>query len=166
MRSVIPTLFVILLYAFSNMAFAVDKQITLDLEVVHIEYVKLVGTVVGATRSFDVSEVMPLGNSKTGPTVSLGMLGIESNIAGNCTLDFASADGKFRLMHTVSLKKLLTRYSLYYDGKEINSKNTSMVLPSCDIPLSSLDFVATGNFAKKREAGFYSDTVTITVTTE
>jgi len=164
MRAVIPTICLTLLCVFSNTAFALDKQKTLDIQVVHTEYVKLVGSVIGATRTFDVWDIEPIGWNNNGQLVTLGLLGIESNVAGNCTLDFSTVNN-FKLRHTVSNKRL-ARYILRYKGKKIRKNKPTIVLPSCNIAPKALKFRTKGNFRQNREAGFYSDTITITVTTE
>lgn len=164
MRIFTPIIFASILYLFSNSIFAANESTQIDLQLTHIEYVNLIGNVVGASKYFSVDDIEPAGNSGPGPTVSLGQLGLEGNTVGSCTLDFSTINN-FRLRHTVTNRRL-TRYRLNYKNKKINKKNTSMTLISCNEAQSSLDFTAVGNFRRNVKSGIYQDIVTITVTTQ
>ncbi len=146
----------------ATMIFAANKTTLLELEVNYTPYVKLLGSAVGITKFFSVEDIKPLSGGR--PWVTIGSLGLESNISGSCTLDFASNNG-FRLRHTVSNRRL-TRYILRYKGNRINRRNTTVVLPSCNQALSSLELKRRGRFRNNVQAGIYQDIVTLTVTTQ
>jgi len=142
-------------------ALAANKTILIELEVTHPPYVSLLGSAVGISKFFSVDDIKPLSGDS--PLLTIGLLGLESNISGNCTLNFAS--NKFTLRRIPDGKRLTT-YRLKYDGVLFDKKNTSLVLKSCNKGLSPLEFQRTGDFGKKVQAGIYQDIVTITVTTQ
>ena len=164
MRSFSVILLASLLFAFVSVTHAARESTFIELQVTYDEYVKLVGTVVGAVKTFSVDDIKPAGNRGPGPTVSVGSLGISSNLTGDCTLNFTTRNN-FRLRHLVSNRRL-TNYRLNFNGKRINRRrNTTMTLP-CNSAPTSLDFTATGRFRRNVASGIYSDTVTIVVTTQ
>ena len=163
-RAVNRILLTSLFFISLNIVHAANDTTSINLELTHTVFVNLVGTVVGAEKFFSVDDIKPAGRRGPGPTVSLGTLGVESNISGSCTLDFSTRNN-FRLRHTVSNRRL-TNYRLNYKGSRINRRNTTMVLPSCNEVQSSLDFTATGRFRRNVSSGIYQDVVTITVTTQ
>ena len=142
--------------------FAANKTKLLKFDVTYTPYVNLLGSAVGISKFFSVEDIKPLDGSR--PWVTIGSLGLESNISGSCTLDFASSN-RFRLRHTISNRRL-TNYILRYKGNRINRRNTTLVLPSCNEALSSLELKRRGRFRNNVQAGIYQDIVTITVTTQ
>jgi hypothetical protein len=150
------------LFSFSvGVALAADTT-TVELEVTHTPYVKLLGSVVGASKFFSVTDIKPVGGGR--PKVTVGFLGLESNISGSCTVDF-STQNNFKLRHIVSNQRL-TRYILKYRGQKIKKNAPTIVLPSCNLNLRPLKLKRKGPFKNNPQAGIYQDIVTITVTTQ
>ena len=158
---VAPFLLSILLIIDLSLAATDSSQI--NLAVTRVDYVKLTGTVVNASRTFSVQDIKPVGNRRRGPRVELGTLGIESNMPGNCDLEF-STQNRFKLRHIISNKRL-TRYRLRYRNKRITRRRNRMTLP-CNVINSPLEFQSRGRFRNNVEPGIYRDVVTITVTTQ
>ncbi len=144
-----------------NTASAAGESTDILVRVIHDQYVRLTGTVAGSSRTFSVDDVKPPDGSR--PWVSLGSLGLESNIAGNCDIDF-STQNNFKLKHTVSNKRL-TRYILKYRNKKIRKNKHTLTMPCNALP-STLSFKRKGRFRQNVRSGIYSDVVTITVTTQ
>lgn len=163
MRRITPLMIAALLSTSFSIGYAATETTYIDLSVIHDEYVKLVGTVVGSDKTFSVDDIEPAGTRGPGPTISLGTMGLETNLTGTCDLDFSSINN-FRLRHTTSNRRL-TNYRLNYKSNRINRRNRTMSVP-CNSTLSSLDFTATGNFRQNVQSGIYSDTVTVVVTTQ
>lgn len=162
MKSVTPILLSTFFFVYVNFSYAATESTNVKIEVIHDEYVKLVGSAVGVSRTFSVEDVKPPSGSR--PKIALGVLGLESNLAGNCTLNISTLN-TFKLKHTVSNKRL-TRYKLFYKGKTIRkNKNTTMTLP-CSSSQSNLEFKSVGAFLNNIKSGIYSDTITLTVTTQ
>jgi len=163
MKSPIKILLVSL-FSFSVVAtFAAQTTNTVELEATYTPYVKLLGSAVGISKFFSVEDIKPL-TGQLRPWVTIGSLGLESNISGNCTLDFSSQN-RYRLRHTVSNRRL-TNYRLRYKGNRINRRNSTIVLPSCNEASTPLQLQRRGRFRNNVQAGIYQDIVTITVTTQ
>ncbi len=153
----------VLLFSFSlTITSAVNKTQILDLNVTYTHYVTLLGSAVGATKYFLIEDIKPLSGGR--PKVTIGLLGLESNLSGSCTLNF-STQNNFKLKHTVSNKRL-TRYILKYKGKRISKNKPTIVLSSCNVPASPLKLKRKGAFKNNVKSGIYQDIVTITVTTQ
>jgi hypothetical protein len=151
------------LFSFSvAITFAANLTKTIELEATYAPYVTLLGSVVGASKYFSIEDIKPLSGGK--PRVTLGLLGLESNVSGSCTLDF-STQNNFKLRHIVSNQRL-TRYILKYKGQKIKKNAPTIVLPSCNVSLKPLKFTRRGPFKNNPQAGIYRDIVTITVTTQ
>ena len=162
MRSYPPLLLSSLLCALVSVSFAATETTNINLQVIHNEYVQLAGSAVGAERHFSVDDINPPGSFR--PWLSLGKIGIASNVAGDCTINFSTLN-TFEFKHTVSNKRL-SQYKLFYKGKTIrNNKNMTRTLP-CTSPPLELMFKSVGTFKHQIESGIYSDTITITVTTQ
>ncbi len=144
-----------------NTARAAGESTDILVNIIHDQYVHLTGTAVGSSRTFSVDTVKPPDGSK--PLLNLGTLGLESNFAANCTMDF-STQNNFKLRHTVSNRRL-TRYILKYRNKRITRRKHSLDLP-CNTTPGVLAFKRRGKFRKKVKSGVYADVVTITVTTQ
>lgn len=143
---------------------AVEDSTTIDLEYTHTEYVNLTGTAVGASKFWTVDDVQPVGNNPRGPRVLIGTLGLESNVGGDCDLDF-STQNNFRLRHIISNQRL-TNYRLRYRGTNITrNRNRQMTVP-CNFNPSNFQFQSTGNFRQNPQAGVYQDIITVTVTSQ
>lgn len=150
---------------------AAEDSTEIELSYTYVEYLNFIGSAAGATRYFGHDEVMPLSNkgnpaNRIGQTVNLGTLGLNSNITGDCTLDF-STQNDFQLEHTTS-GKVLTSYRLEYRNTEITSGSNLQILLPCSSPVSNIDFTTTGKYqnSNKPKAGVYQDIVNITVTSQ
>ena len=150
----------ILILGSSYGAYAVQRSTNINLNVTHIEILKFIGSAPNINKIFSVADIKPVGGVR--PTVTIGTLGLESNIPGNCTLTFSTFHN-FRLKHTVSNKRL-TGYRLEYRNKRITKKKNKVMTVPCDYAPSDLDFRTKGPFRQNVKAGFYSDTITIIVT--
>ncbi len=151
------------LFSFSlAMTFAAKQTRIVKLETSYTPFVNLVGSVVGASQTFSIEEIKPLGGGK--PKVTLGLLGLESNVSGSCTFDFTTQNN-FKLRHMVSNQRL-TRYILKYKGQNIKKNAPTIVLPTCNVNLSPLKLKRKGAFKNNPQSGVYRDIVTITVTTQ
>ena len=157
---IIAPLFLLVTFAFVNIANAADDTSNIYISVGQPEYLYMQGTAVGGTNNFSVADIEPTG---TVPIVSLGTLGFESNVTGDCSLNISTVND-FRLRHTVSNEKL-TRFRLRYKGKNLSKSQPVKTFP-CNSALTSLNFMAVGIFNSNPEAGVYQDTVTLTVTTQ
>jgi hypothetical protein len=144
-------------------SYATTNTTDINLSFTHTNYVNLTGTVVGASRTFSENDVKPVGNG-FGPKVSLGTLGLESNMLGACTITFTTANN-YRLRHIVSNKRLAA-YRLFYRGTKLRKKNNHIDLPSCNLPPRKLKLSTKKNFRQNVAAGIYRDIITITVTTQ
>ena len=164
MRRLSPRFLVPMLLAFSSMIYAGSDNTEIAIEITQVEYLNLIGSAAGADKLLDANDIRPATKNGPNPTVSLGTLGLESSVTGSCTLDFVSLTG-FKLKHSQG-NQVFTSYQLDYEGTTIDPTNLTMVLPSCIIAPTSLDFTATSKIKKKIRAGIYSDTVTITVTSQ
>ena len=111
---------------------------------------------------FSVEDIKPLNGGR--PWVTIGLLGLESNITGSCTVDFSSKN-RFRLRHTVTNRRL-TNYILRYKGNRINRRNSTITLPSCNESVSNLQLKRRGRFRNNVQSGIYQYIVTNTVTTQ
>lgn len=156
----IAPLLLLVTFGFVNVANAADDTSNIYISVGQQEYLYMLGTAVGGTNNFSVADIEPTG---TAPIVSLGTLGFESNVTGDCSLTVSTAKN-FLLRHTISNVKL-TRFRLRYKGKNLSRSQPVKTFP-CNSSLSSLNFMAVGIFNNNPEAGVYQDTVTLTVTTQ
>jgi len=164
MKSFFTLLSVTLCCSFGSVANAASDSTTVGVEVIHDEYVKFIGTADGIVKTIPVADIKPANNNSPNPTVNIGTLGLEATVAGSCRLDFSSLNG-FSLKHSQGNQRLAS-YELSYNMNTIDSSNLAMVLPSCNTASTSLDFTAVGKIKKNARPGLYSDTVTITVTTQ
>ena len=162
MKSIPPLLFSSLLFALANVSFAATETTKINIQVTHDEYVKFVGTAVGAEKNFDEDEIRPVGN--VNPTLSVGTFGLESNLVGSCTLSVSSLNG-FSLKHSNGNQRLAD-YKLNFLANTIDPNNLTIILPTCNSAASSLDFTVVGKIKKNPRPGLYSDTVTLVVTTQ
>jgi hypothetical protein len=152
-----------LLLVVANVACSDSETTSIDIDVTHNPYVNMIGTSVGESRTFSVAEIQP---TSTTPIVSLGTLGFESNVEGDCSLAVSTVND-FKLLHTVTNVKL-TRFRLRYKGKNLSRSQPVKTFP-CNSALSSLNFMSVGIFNSNNSvvlAGVYQDVVTLTVTTQ
>jgi hypothetical protein len=156
-------LLVVTILVTPNTSFAKTDTTSININTNYTPFVNLAGSVVGLDKTFAAGDIKPRGNRRKGPKMTLGTLGLESNISGSCSLKFSSQN-TYKLRHVVS-NKLLTRYILRYQGNRITRKKTEIVVP-CDQAIKPLIFRAVGRFRRNVKTGTYRDIVTITVTTQ
>ena len=156
-----------ILLATGAVAFAASDTTQIDLSVTHVPYVKLIGTAPGSSRFYGNNDI---ANWIFPSIVDLGTLGLETNVGGNCDINFSTLNN-FDLLHTVS-NNSLTPYKILYQSQEFGpATNPTLSLP-CDTVPTTIEFTPTqivfGNLypALLIEAGVYSDTVTVVVTTQ
>jgi hypothetical protein len=136
-----------------GVTYATTDSSTINLQVVYAPYVKIIGTSLG-------KKVIDVGDIRGNNVVNIGVLGLESSLTGGCSLAFSSLYG-FSLKHSQGNQRL-TDYQLEYMANTITS-NVTLVIP-CNTAKTSIDFKATSKVKKNPRPGFYSDTVTLTVT--
>lgn len=161
MIKIIPQfLSIVFISALSGSSLATTETADINLSFTHTNYVNLTGTVVGASRFFSAVDI-----SDPQTPVTLGTLGLESNMSGNCSMIF-STKNTFQLEHIVT-SKVLAKYRLWYRGQEI-TLNTNEVLSACNISATPLEFSTTKRLKGKGKVkqGIYQDIVTVTVTTQ
>jgi len=166
MRRFPPKLLVasILFPFFMGLSYAATKSGHIQIAVGQFSYVNLKGTVVGAFKHFTLDEIKPTGNRRKGPWLKLGTLGLDSNVSGNCDLEFTSLNN-FKLRHTQT-NQLLSKYRLKYRNHRITRKNNLISLP-CKRKNKPLRFQSIGRIQNRViTAGTYRDILTITVTTQ
>ncbi len=166
MRRIPPKLLVAstLLPFLMGISYAATKSGNIQIAVGQFSYVNLKGTVVGAFKHFTVDEIKPNGNRRKGPWLKLGTLGLNSNISGNCDLEFTSLNN-FKLRHTQT-NKVLSKYRLKYKRKRITRNNNHISL-RCKVRKRALKFQSIGRIQNQIiPAGVYRDVITITVTTQ
>lgn len=131
----------------------------------YVPYVNFTGTAPGASRFYDnddlVNFVFPI-------TVSLGTMGLESNVGGDCDLDF-STQNNFELEHTV-IPTSGGDYTVNYQGQTFNSTNNpTLTIPCTTIP-TDISFVLNNltiiGFDPFIPSGVFRDVITVTVTTQ
>ena len=166
------TLFYLLLSAcltsfFSYSVYAVSDSTAIDISHTYTPYVKFTGTAPGSSRFYSNSV---LTQGQTPLADNLGTMGLESNLIGNCSLDFTS-DNTFKLLHTVSGVNL-GDYTLRYSGLEFNEANNPQLELPCTSAATDLDFILNnkskigiGN-GKFIAAGIYQDIIHVVVTTQ
>jgi len=164
MRRIPPKLLVasILLPFLMGISYAATKSGNIQIAVGQLSYVNLKGTVVGAFKHFTVDEIKPNGNRRKGPWLKLGTLGLNSNVSGNCDLEFTSLNN-FKLRHTQT-NIVLSKYRLKYKNNRITRQNNRITV-GCNINNKPLRFQSIGKIQNRViDAGVYRDVLTITVT--
>ena len=150
---------------FSFQAFATTDSTVIDISHTYTPYVNFTGTAPGASRFYDnddlVNFIFPL-------SVNLGTMGLESNVGGNCDINFTTAND-FKLRHTVSNNNL-GNYSIQYEGEVFNeASNPQLELP-CTSAATDINFILNGisfsGFDFFIAAGVYQDVVNVVVTTQ
>ncbi len=151
----------------SAIAFAASETTEINVSVTHVPYVKLIGTAPGSSRFYGNNDI---ANWIFPSVVDLGTLGLETNVGGNCDINFSTLNN-FDLLHTLS-NNSLTKYKILYQSQEFGlATNPTLSLP-CDTVPTTIEFTPTqivwGNLfpANWIEPGVYSDTVTVVVTTQ
>ena len=143
---------------------AAQETTEIDINVNFPEFLNFTGSAAGASKYYTVEEIEPVSGSA--PIVTLGDLGLESNISGDCDIEF-SAKNNFRLRHTVSDERL-THYRLRWKGEVMsgNSARTNKFTMACNSEATAISFQSVAYFNPNPQAGLYQDIVTVTVTTQ
>ncbi len=155
------------LSVFSASIQAKTRQTDIELTLTHTEYVKLTGTAPGSSRQYDNNDI---ANWIFPSVVDLGTMGLESNVGGNCDLNFSTLNN-FELLHTVSGNSL-TKYKVLYQNQEFGrTSNPTLTIPCTTLP-TNIQFTPTqvvfGNIfpALFIQSGNYRDVITVVVTTQ
>jgi len=146
-----------ILLASSTIAFAATNSKTVQINVTEGPYVTLTGTAITAPTSDFLTT--NLGTAQT-----IGTLGFDSNVTGNCVVEFVSANA-YDLLHAGTSAKLVD-YKITYDTTDIIDNTNNTVTKDClTATPSALSWISTTPPPATIAAGTYTDTVTITVTT-
>ncbi len=162
-----PILLILTLSTTLTCAYAATESTQIGIQVTHDEYVKIVGSAAGSSNTYSNNDI---ANWIFPNIVDLGTLGLESNMQGNCDLSMSTLNN-FDLLHTVSASSL-TKYKVIYESQEFSETNNPNLSLPCNLTPSIIQFSPTqivwGNLAPSAliQTGTYSDTVTITITTQ
>jgi hypothetical protein len=146
---------------------ATNDQTEIDINVTHTPYVKLIGSAPGSSRFYGNNDI---ANWIFPSIVDLGTMGLESNVAGNCDMNFSTVNN-FQLLHTVS-NNSLTPYKVIYQNTNFSNTSNPTLNISCNTIPTTIEFSPTqivfGNIfpALFIEAGVYQDTITVVVATQ
>jgi hypothetical protein len=145
-----------LLLAVSSAALAVDRNI--ELVASEGELLELYGDAFGEPKALDMDTI------KAGTTISLGGVGVKSNISGSCKVNFSTTNN-YKLSHTTIIGEVLTSFSLKYADTTFSRGNTTAVTTSCNVSPSALTLnPAVVDPDKVIKSGAYKDTIIVTVT--
>lgn len=153
----------------SMLAWSSTQAVTNDTEITishtYTPYVNFTGTAPGASRFYDNDDIV---NFIFPVTVNLGTMGLDSNVLGDCDLDFSTLNN-FKLRHTVSNQNL-ANYRILYQGQSFEEANNPQLTIPCNTAPTDIDFILTGwslaGFDFLIPAGIYRDVVNVTVTTQ
>ena len=151
------------LMASSTIALAAVDTTEIEINVTKDAYVNFIGDLAGnVSKDLSVAEV-------NGTVTTLGSLGTQSNTVGGCDLDISSLNN-FKMMHTVDNSIFLhatNSYTINYAGSSFTSGSTpTLKLASCNNAASAMQIASPGFDTNQVQAGTYSDTLTVTVTTQ
>ncbi len=148
-------------------SFAATDTAVISMSTTYTPYVSFTGTAPNSNNAYGNNDI---ANWIFPSIVDLGTLGLESNMGGNCDINF-STQNNFDLLHTVSGNSL-TKYKVIYQSLEFNdTTNPTLTTPCTTLP-TTMEFSPTqivwGNLSPTTwiESGFYQDVVQITVTTQ
>lgn len=167
MKKQLPILLFLALTSAQSCAYAATESTHINIQVTHDEYVRIVGSAAGSSHVYSNNDV---ANWIFPNIVDLGTLGLESNMQGNCDLSMTTLNN-FDLLHTVSSQSL-TKYKVIYESQEFGLTNNPTLSLPCNLTPSIIQFSPTqlviGNLFPSAliQTGTYSDTVTITITTQ
>jgi len=138
---------------------------TIELNHTFTPYVNFTGTAPGASRFYDnddlVNFIFPL-------TVVLGTMGLESNVGGNCDLEFSTLNN-FELQHTV-IPTSGGGYTINYQGETFTQGNNPVLTTPCTTSATDISFMLNNNtiigFDNFIPSGVFRDVITIIVTTQ
>ncbi len=150
------------LMASSSIALAATDSTDIEINVTKDAFVNLIGSLAGNTS-------VPLADTDVdGNTTVLGTLGTESNTTGSCDIDVSSLKD-YRLEHTTQAGLFLhgtDNYTVNYGGQTFTSgASGTLTQPNCNQVASDLSITSPA-LAGVVQAGTYSDTLTVTVTTQ
>jgi len=159
---------VIMAFLFSNSALnAATDQTDIEFSYTYTPYVKLIGTAPGSSRMYGNNDI---ANWIFPSVVDIGTLGLESNVGGDCDMNFSTLNN-FNLLHTVSGNSL-TKYKILYQSQEFGlDSNPTLSIP-CNTTPTTMQFTPTqivfGNLLPSLfiESGVYRDVITVVVTTQ
>jgi len=148
--------------ASSSMAVAATDTTEIEINVTKDAYVNLIGDLSGnVTRTLTEAEV-------DNATTVLGTLGTESNTVGSCDIDVSSLND-YKLQHNVDNSLYLhgaNNFTVNYAGSTFTSgASATLNLTSCNNAASDLS-ISSPAISGVVQAGTYSDTITVTVTTQ
>ncbi len=150
---------------FTNFVDADTDSTDITISHTYIPYVNFIGTAPGASRFYDNDDIV---NFIFPITVNLGTMGLESNVSGDCDLDFTTAND-FSLRHTLSNQNL-ANYEVLYEGQSFSQNNNQTLSIPCNSTPTDIDFRILGlslaGFDFLIPSGIYQDVVTVTVTTQ
>ena len=150
------------LVATSSIAIAATDTTEIEINVTKDAYVNFTGSLSGNT-SVALAEA-----DVDGITTVLGNLGTESNTVGGCDIDVASVND-YKLQHDVNAALYLhgaNNYTVNYAGGSFTSGAAATIsLASCNNAATDLS-IASPAISGVVQAGTYSDTLTVTVTTQ
>jgi len=144
---------------------AATDETVIDISHTYTPYVNFTGTAPGASRFYDnddlVNFIFPL-------TVVLGTMGLESNVGGNCDLEFSTLNN-FELQHTI-IPTTGGDYTINYQGETFtDGNNPTLTIPCTTAPteisfrLNNLTIIG---FDNSIPSGVFKDIVTVIVTTQ
>jgi hypothetical protein len=144
------------LLATSSVALAATDTRSIQINVTQGEFVTLVGTALTSINTFTSDQM-------DGNPIALGDLGLDSNLAGNCTIAFSSATGYKLNLGGAAAGATLVDYALNYDGAAVTATPATK---TCQFAAAALSFNSTTPLpaANTIAAGTYSDVVSIVVT--
>ena len=163
MKNLTIKLLITLMPVILGVSYAATSTKVFDIQVKHIEFLKIVGSATGSVGSGH-KKIFSVASVRDSIRQTVGTLGLESTFSGDCDFGISSLNG-FSLKYEKGNQRL-TDYQLIYSSATTEYTITSDInFPlGCNTVATALDFQATGNFKKKAKAGLYSDTVTFTVT--
>ena len=148
------------LLATSAAAVAVTDQTAVTINVTKDAYVNFLG-------NLNANPTLTIPVANIGPGLVLGTLGLESNTAGTCDVAITSVKG-FKLVHTTDNSLDLGTYSISAFGHNFIAANTPVqntTTGSCNQAAANVVMNGTAVPANQA-AGTYTDTLTMTVTTQ
>lgn len=150
------------LFASSTIAFAATDSTDITINVTKDPYVNLIGSL-STSQDVNLTEA-----DVTSTTTTLGTLGTESNTTGGCDLAITSAND-FKLQHDTNAALYLhgaSNYSINYEGTSYTSGSANTAtFTTCNNAASAFNMVSPA-ISGVVLAGTYSDTLSITVTTQ
>lgn len=145
--------------------YAANDSAVIDISHTYTPYVNFTGTAPGASKFYDnddlVNFIFPL-------TVNLGTMGLESNVGGNCDLNFTTQNN-FALEHTI-IPTTGGDYTINYQGQSFSSANNPTLTTPCTTAATDIDFILNNNtiigFDNFIPSGVFQDIVNVVVTTQ